>query len=493
VAETKAGAGRSEPEVEAAVEGETGRLWGGRFAGGPTRQVEEFTSSLAVDRRLYREDIAGSIAHARMLGVAGIIPRTEAQRLIKGLQAVRREFDEGRFVHASGDEDIHTAIERRLHKLLGPEVGGKLHTGRSRNDQVALDLRMYARAAIVEIGGSVCRLQTALLRLAQDHRGTVMPAYTHLQRAQPTTLAHHLLAYVAMLQRDFDRLQDAYDRADIMPLGSAAATGSSLPLRRELVAKELGFASISQNSLDAVSDRDFVVEIEAACALVMVHLSRMGEELVLWSSSEFGFLELPDDYATGSSLMPQKKNPDVPELVRGRAGRVIGELTGMLATLKGLPLAYNRDLQGDKESFFAVADTTMSCLQILARMLPQLRFNEGAMENAASEPALMATEVADYLVEKGVAFRRAHELVGKAVRKALTRHVSLAELRPADWQALDPAFGPEVTQLFDPRQALARRQTVGSSGPGPVKRAVVRASLAVKRNRQWLTVNKPSY
>jgi argininosuccinate lyase len=490
--ESKAG-GAPRSEIESDGEGETDRLWGGRFATGPAKQVEEFTSSLAVDRRLYREDIAGSIAHARMLGVAGIIPRTDAQRLVKGLQAVRREFDEGRFVYADGDEDIHTAIERRLHKLLGAEVGGKLHTGRSRNDQVALDLRMYARTAIVEIGGSVCWLQTALLKLAQHHRGTVMPAYTHLQRAQPTTLGHHLLAYVAMLQRDFDRLQDAFDRADIMPLGSAAATGSSLPLKRDLVARELDFASISQNSLDAVSDRDFVVEIEAACALVMVHLSRLGEELVLWSSSEFGFLELPDDYATGSSLMPQKKNPDVPELVRGRTGRVIGELTGMLATLKGLPLAYNRDLQGDKESFFAVADTTISSLQILAKMLPRLRFNEGAMAEAASDPALMATEVADYLVGKGIAFRRAHQLVGKAVRKAQTKRVTLADLEAADWQALDAAFGPEVTELFDPRQALARRQTVGSSGPGPVKRALVRASLAVKRNRQWLAANKPAY
>jgi argininosuccinate lyase len=296
-----------------------------------------------------------------------------------------------------------------------------------------------------------------------------------------------------MLQRDFDRLQDAFDRADIMPLGSAAATGSSLPLRRELVAKALDFASISQNSLDAVSDRDFVVEIESACALVMVHLSRLSEELVLWSSTEFGYVDLPDEYATGSSLMPQKKNPDVPELVRGRAGRVIGELAGMLATLKGLPLAYNRDLQGDKESFFVVADTTMSCLEILARMMPRLRFNEGVMAHAASDPALMATEVADYLVEKGTPFRRAHQLVGKAVRKAQTRGISLAGLSPSDWQSIDASFEAEVVELFDPNRALARRQTVGSSGPGPVKRALVRASLAVKRNRQWLTANKPTY
>jgi argininosuccinate lyase len=470
-----------------------GKLWGGRFSAGPSKAVEAFTSSLAVDRRLYREDIAGSIAHARMLGATSIIPAADAQRLVKGLQAVRREFDDGRFEFVDGDEDIHSAIERRLHKLLGAEVAGRLHTGRSRNDQVALDLRMYARGAIADLGEGVCRLQAVLLKLAQDHRDTVMPAYTHLQRAQPTTLAHHLLAYVAMLQRDFDRLQDAFDRADIMPLGSGAATGSSLPLKREQVAKALDFASVSQNSLDAVSDRDFVVEIESACALVMVHLSRLSEELVQWASTEFGFIELPDEYATGSSLMPQKKNPDVPELVRGRTGRVIGELTSMLATLKGLPLAYNRDLQGDKESFFSVVDTTGSCLEILARMLPRLGFKTEVMAEAASDPALMATEVADYLVTKGVAFRKAHQLVGKAVRRAQTRRVSLADLELGEWQAIDGVFDSEVAQLFDPRRALARRQSTGSAGPAPVKRALLRATLAVKRNRDWLAANQPRY
>jgi argininosuccinate lyase len=469
------------------------RLWGGRFAAGPARAVEEFTSSLAIDRRLYREDISGSIAHARMLGATGIIPVSEAQQLIKGLQAVRREFDDGKFLFVDGDEDIHTAIERRLSEIVGPDVGGKLHTGRSRNDQVALDLRLYAKSAIVETGGSLCRLQSALVKLAGEHVETIMPAYTHMQRAQPTTLAHHLLAYVAMLQRDFDRLQDAFDRADIMPLGSAAATGTSLPLNRELVAKELEFTSISQNSLDAVSDRDFVVEIEAACALVMVHLSRLSEELVLWSSQEFGFIELPDDYATGSSLMPQKKNPDVPELVRGRTGKVIGELTSMLTTLKGLPLAYNRDLQGDKESFFTAVDTTQESLEILARMVPRLRIRAARMLEAASDPAIMATEVADYLVLKGVPFRRAHDVVGQAVRSAQNQKVSLAELSLDTWQALDPAFDAGVSELFDPRRAIARRHTTGTPGPGPVKRALTRALLAVKRNRQWLTETKPGY
>jgi argininosuccinate lyase len=469
------------------------RLWGGRFAAGPTRAVEEFTSSLAVDRRLYREDIAGSIAHARMLGAAAIIPRGDAQKLAKGLQAIRKEFDEGRFDFVDGDEDIHTAVERRLHELLGADVGGKLHTGRSRNDQVALDLRMYAKNAIVDTGAALCRLQAALIRLAGANMDTILPAYTHLQRAQPTTLAHHLLAYVAMLQRDFDRLQDAFDRTDIMPLGSGAATGSSLALNREMVAKALDFTSISQNSLDAVSDRDFVVEIEAACALVMVHLSRLGEELVLWSSSEFGFIELPDEYATGSSLMPQKKNPDVPELVRGRTGKVIGELVAMLTTLKGLPLAYDRDLQGDKESFFAAVDTTQECLEVLARMLPRLGIRESTMAAAASDPALMATEIVDYLVRKGVPFRRAHEVVGKAVRRAQAKKVTLAELELDAWKGLDGAFDQDVADLFDPWLGLSRRHTTGSAGPGPVKRALVRASLAVRRNRAWLAANKTRY
>ena len=470
-----------------------GRLWGGRFSTAPSRALEEFTSSLPVDRRLYREDIAGSIAHARMLGVAEIIPRAEAPQLIKGLQAIRKEMDDGAFGFVEGDEDIHTAVERRLGELIGVDVAGKLHTGRSRNDQVALDLRMFARTAIVDIGSAICRLEAVLLKLVQDNQDLLMPAYTHLQRAQPTTLAHHLLAYVAMLQRDFDRLQDAYDRADIMPLGSGAATGTGLPLRRELVAKELDFASISQNSLDAVSDRDFAVEIEAACALVMVHLSRLGEELVLWSSAEFGFIELPDDFATGSSLMPQKKNPDVPELVRGRVGRVVGDLVDLLTTLKGLPLAYNRDLQGDKEGFFDAVDTTLACLEILGRMLPRLRFRAERLETAASDPALLATDVAEHLVRKGVPFRRAHDLVGQAVKKAAARKVTLAELDLEQWQAIDPVFDEAVTRLFDPRRALATRATVGSAGPAPVRRALVRATLAVKRNRDWLAANKPRY
>ncbi|HEV3231893.1 MAG TPA: argininosuccinate lyase [Candidatus Dormibacteraeota bacterium] len=466
------------------------RLWGGRFAGGPARAVQEFTDSLPVDRRLYRQDIAGSVAHARMLGVAGIIPVADAQALVRGLAQVRKEMDSGAFVFVETDEDVHTAVERRLHELLGPEVGGRLHTGRSRNDQVALDLRLYAKGAITDIGGAVTRLQAALLKLAHQHQADVMPAYTHLQRAQPTTLGHHLLAYVAMLQRDFDRLQDAHDRTDIMPLGSGAATGSSLPLRRDLVAQELDFTSISQNSLDAVSDRDFAVELMAACALVMVHLSRLAEEVVLWSTSEFGFLELSDDYATGSSLMPQKKNPDVPELVRGRAGRVFGHLTAMLTTLKGLPLAYNRDLQEDKEALFGSVDTTGACLDITARMLARATFRTDAMAAAGGDPALLATEVAEYLVRRGVPFREAHDVVGRAVRRAQQRRVPLSELTLEQWQSLHDAFDAEVLELFDPARALARREAAGSPGPRPLRRALARAAVAIKRNQEWLKANR---
>ncbi|MEA2645579.1 MAG: argininosuccinate lyase [Chloroflexota bacterium] len=469
------------------------RLWGGRFAAAPAKAMEDFTSSLAVDRRLYREDIAGSVAHARMLAATGIIPRPDAQAIVKGLQAVRRELDGGDFAFAEGDEDIHTAVERRLRETIGTELAGRLHAGRSRNDQVALDLRMYAKGAIVELGGGISRLQAALLKVAQEHADALLPAYTHLQRAQPTTLAHHLLAYVAMLQRDFDRLQDAHDRTDIMPLGSGAATGSSLPLNREMVAKELDFTSISQNSLDAVSDRDFVVEIEAACALLMVHLSRLSEEIVLWASAEFGFVELPDDFATGSSIMPQKKNPDVPELVRGRTGRVIGDLVAMLTTLKGLPLSYNRDLQEDKAGFFNAVDTSLGALDILGRMLPRLRFQREAMATAVADPGLMATEVADHLVRRGVPFREAHEVVGRAVKQAAGRRVGLADLSAGDWKALHPALDGDIAELFDPARALTGRRATGSAGPGPTRRAIVRATVAVKRNRGWLAANKPSY
>ena len=462
------------------------RLWGGRFASGPAQQVAEYTDSLAIDRRLYREDIAGSVAHARMLAAAGIISAADGRAIERGLAKVRKEMDAGTFEFHPGDEDIHTAVERRLSEVTSAAVGGKLHTGRSRNDQVALDTRLFVRGRIVALAEATCELQEALLTQAGAHLAAIIPAYTHLQRAQPTTIGHHLLAYVAMLQRDVDRLRDAYARADVMPLGSGAATGSSLPLRREMVARELGFASLSENSLDAVSDRDFVVELESACALLMVHLSRLGEEWVLWSTQEFGFVELPDAYSTGSSLMPQKKNPDIAELMRGRAGRVVGDLVAMLTTLKGLPLAYNRDLQEDKQGLFDATDTALASVRMATQLVAQSTFNVERAAAAGSDPAMLATEVADYLVRQGIPFRRAHEAVGQAVRLAADRGVTLAELDLAEWQSIHPTFGAEGLAALDPARALRARTIAGSPGRAPLRRAVARATAGVRRNRHWL-------
>ena len=462
------------------------RLWGGRFSTGPAQQVADYTDSLAVDRRLYREDIEGSVAHARMLAATGIISAADGRAIERGLAKVRQEMDKGTFEFQPGDEDIHTAVERRLSELVGAPIGGKLHTGRSRNDQVALDTRLFARDRILALGEATCGLQAALLAQARGHLGDIIPAYTHLQRAQPTTVGHHLLAYVAMLQRDFDRLRDAHARADVMPLGAAAATGSSLPLRREMVARELGFAALSENSLDAVSDRDFVVELEAACALLMVHLSRLGEEWVLWSTQEFGFVELPDAYSTGSSLMPQKKNPDIAELKLGRAGRVVGDLVAMLTTLKGLPLAYNRDLQEDKQGLFDAVDTALASLAMATQLVAKSAFNLERARAAGSDPAMLATEVADYLVRRGVPFRRAHEAVGRGVRAAAERGVTLAGLTLDDWRAIEPVFDRDGLAVLDADRALRSRTAVGSPGPVPLRRALSRANTALKRNRRWL-------
>ena len=462
------------------------RLWGGRFSTGPAQQVAAYTDSLAVDRRLYSEDIRGSLAHARMLAATGIISAAEGRAIERGLVKVGKEMAAGTFQFQPADEDIHTAVERRLSEVAGADVGGKLHTGRSRNDQVALDLRLFARGSILALGESICELQAALLDQARAHLGDIIPAYTHLQRAQPTTIGHHLLAYVAMLQRDFERLRDAHVRVEVMPLGSAAATGTSLPLRRDMVARELGFAAVSENSLDAVSDRDFVVELEAACALLMVHLSRLGEEWVLWSSQEFGFVELPDEYSTGSSLMPQKKNPDIAELMRGRSGRVIGDLVAMLTTLKGLPLAYNRDLQEDKQGLFDATDTALASLRIAAALVAFSTFKVERAAAAGSDPAMLATEVADYLVRKGIPFRRAHEVVGMAVRQAAAQGATLAGLGLAQWRSIEPAFDAEGLAALDPARALRSRTIPGSPGPRPLRQAIRGATAALERNRAWV-------
>ncbi|HEV7679415.1 MAG TPA: argininosuccinate lyase [Candidatus Dormibacteraeota bacterium] len=463
------------------------KAWSGRLGAKTARRVEEYTTSIAVDRRLYPEDIAGSQAHARMLRHIGILTREEHSAIDRGLREIKRELDKGEFPVDPGDEDIHMAVERRLGEKVG-EVAGKLHTARSRNDQVATDLRLYGKRVCRELMLGIASLQEALMRRAQEHRESVMPGYTHLQRAQVVSLAHHLLAYVEMLQRDIERLEDAHDRCNVLPLGSGALAGTTLPINRRMVADELGFDTVSANSLDAVSDRDFAVEIVAAAALLMVHLSRLGEEIVLWSSQEFGFAELPDAYATGSSLMPQKKNPDVLELARGRAGRTLGDLVALLTTLKGLPLSYNRDLQEDKPPFFDAVDVAMQSVAVVTDVVKVLRFDVDAMRAAASDPFLMATDIADYLVIKGVPFRDAHRIVGRVVRDLQKQRRSFADMALDDWREHSPLFDEDVLELFDVSRSLRRKEVVGGPGPKMVSRQLVRAATLVAKTRRLVPV-----
>lgn len=442
--------------------GTGGKAWSGRFREGMDRLAEAFTASVAFDRRLYPFDIAGSIAHCRTLAKAQVLTGREAEALIRGLEAVRAELDEERFAFLPEDEDIHMAIERRLTELVGP-VGGKLHTGRSRNDQVALDLRLYLREALGALGDGIRRLQQSFLEQARRHLDLAMPGYTHLQRAQPVLFAHHLLAYVEMLERDKGRLRDALGRVNVLPLGSGALAGVNYPVDRHFTAKLLGFPKVSENSLDAVSDRDFVVEVLAALAMLMMHLSRLSEELILWSSQEFQFVELPDAFCTGSSMMPQKKNPDVPELVRGRTGRVYGALLGVLTMLKGLPLSYNRDLQEDKEALFDAVDTASASVSVCAAIVKGLTVNRVAMTRAAGSGYLLATELADYLVTKGVPFREAHAVTGRVVRACLERNQDLRGLTLADLRAFSDRFEKDVLDVLTVEGALDRKAQVGGT------------------------------
>jgi argininosuccinate lyase len=439
-----------------------GKAWGGRFSGQTDRLVESFSSSLAFDRRLYPYDIRGSMAHCKTMERAGVFTARETEALIRGLKAVQIELDEGRFAFAAQDEDIHMAVERRLTELIGP-LGGKLHTGRSRNDQVALDLRLYARDVLNRLAGTLAELERVLLAQAREHLDVVMPGYTHLQRAQPVLLAHHLLAYVEMFGRDRNRLRDARERLDMMPLGSGALAGTNYPVDREYTAKLLGFASVTQNSLDAVSDRDFVVESLAALSLIMMHLSRMSEELILWASQEFRFVDLPDAYCTGSSMMPQKKNPDIPELVRGKTGRVYGHLIGVLTVLKGLPLSYNRDLQEDKEALFDSVDVTLQSITVLTELMRRVRFNREVLAQAASEGGMLATELADYLVAKGVPFREAHSIAGRVVRSCIERRRDLQDLTLEDLQEFSKRFDKEVLNSLSVHAAVEKKAQVGGT------------------------------
>jgi len=438
----------------------------GRFGGGPAAAVAQFTESISFDRRLWRHDIAGSIAHATMLREAGLLTRPELRAIIKGLDAIAREVAAGKFHWRPELEDVHMNIEAALTRRVA--AGAKLHTGRSRNDQVALDMRLWLREETIALSGEIQSLQRALVELGGRSREVVIPGYTHLQRAQPVYLAHHLLAYVEMLERDHQRLDESLARLNVCPLGSGALAGSTLPLQRKLVAELLGFVDargqprLTQNSMDAVSDRDFVVEFCSIAALLAVHLSRLAEDLILWSSREFDFICIADAYTTGSSLMPQKKNPDVAELTRGKTGRVIGNLVALLTLLKGLPMTYNRDLQEDKERLFDTTDTVRATVRICAAMLRHTTIHREACLAAAADPALLATDLADYLVRRGVPFRQAHHAVGALVALAERRGKPLNRLTLAELRSVEERFSTDALEVFDLRRALACRNLTGA-------------------------------
>jgi argininosuccinate lyase len=450
----------------------------GRFASGPAAEVAAFSESISFDWRLWRHDLAGSLAHAKMLHKIGVLTRAELRSIASGFAEITAEIEAGKFAWKPELEDVHMNLEAELTRRA--PAGAKLHTGRSRNDQVALDVRLWLRDESAALQVELRALQGSLVNLAAANSSVIIPGYTHLQRAQPVYLAHHLLAYVEMFDRDAARLADAADRANVCPLGSGALAGSTLPLDRELVARLLGFVDaqgrprVSQNSMDAVSDRDFVVEFCAGAALVAIHLSRLAEDLILWAGSEFNFIRIADAYTTGSSLMPQKKNPDVAELTRGKAARVVGNLMALLTLLKGLPMTYNRDLQEDKERLFDTADTVRACVRLMAAMLAHTTVNAAACAAAASDPLLLATDLADYLVRRGMPFRQAHHVVGAVVARAEQLGLPLDRLSLTELHAVDAAFGPEAADIFNLEQAMSRRTLTGAPGTKEVRRQLAR-------------------
>ena len=449
----------------------------GRFQKKADKLVTEYTASVPFDWRLYPYDIAGSIAHARMLAKQGIISDKEAEVIIAGLTTIRGEIEQGEFQFNPELEDIHMNIEARLIEKVG-EVGGKLHTARSRNDQVALDLRLFAKEAISDTLAKLREFQRALISLAEANKEVVIPGYTHLQPAQPVLLAHHLLAYFEMLRRDVDRFNDCLKRTDVMPLGSGALAGVAYNIDREFLARELGFGQLSQNSIDAVSDRDFVLEYEAAASLCMMHLSRLAEEIILWSSAEFSFIELDEAYATGSSIMPQKKNPDVAELARGKTGRVYGKLMALLTTMKALPLSYNKDMQEDKEGFFDTVDTLLSTLEVFTGMVKTLRVKAENTRRAVEQGYILATDLADYLVKKGEAFRTAHDIVARLVSYAMGRDKRFSELSLAEYKNFSPLFAEDVYSITV-ESSVAARDVIGGTAPKQVERALANAKKLV--------------
>jgi argininosuccinate lyase len=441
----------------------------GRFSGAASEIAQRYSESVSFDRRLYRHDIAGSIAHASALASAGILGADEFETIARGLREIESEIDAGKFTWDQSLEDVHMNIEVALTKRIG-QTGAKLHTGRSRNDQIALDLRLYVREEIDQIVTRLRALQNALLLLAQKNSEVLMAGYTHLQRAQPIYFAHYLLAQLEAFERDHERLRDTRRRADVMPLGSGALAGSTIALDREAIAKALGFQRVTQNSVDAVSDRDFAADFLYSLAMIGIHLSRFSEDLIIWSTSEFGVIEFSDAFATGSSLMPQKKNPDMAELTRGKSGRLIGNLVTLLVILKGLPSAYNRDLQEDKEALFDSVDTVRSAVEVFSAMLPAVTINQERMESLANDPQMLATDLAEYLVGKGVPFREAHAIIGKLAASGKR----LNALSDEEFQAASHTFGEDVRQVFDVRKALQRRNATGSPSPENIGRQIAR-------------------
>lgn len=438
------------------------KLWGGRFSKTTDEMINEFQASIGFDRRMYREDIAGSLAHAAMLAKVGILSEEDRAAIEKGLKGILAQIEHGDFDFSVALEDIHMNIEKRLTDAIG-DAGSRLHTARSRNDQVALDTHLFVRHAVVDVMAHIRALQQALTESAAQHRDVIMPGYTHLQRAQPILFSHHLMAYFGMLARDFERFQGVYARTDIMPLGAGALAGTTLPIDRQFVAQRLHFERIYTNSLDAVSDRDYILEFLSAASILMVHLSRLSEEIILWCSREFSFVELDDAHCTGSSMMPQKKNPDVSELVRGKTGRVVGHLMAMLMAVKGLPLAYNKDLQEDKEGLFDTIDTVKFSLAVYAQLIRGMKLREDVMRHAVEADYSNATDLADYLVRKGLPFRKAHAVAGQAVAQCIARGIYLAELPIADYQQLSPLFAEDIYDAISPETCVSCRNSYGGT------------------------------
>ena len=461
-------------------ENDNSKLWGGRFSESMDEFVERFTASVNFDKRLYRYDIQGSIAHARMLAKVGVLSDAEFGQISSGLEAIKADIESDKFNWDVGLEDVHMNIEAALTQRIG-DVGKKLHTGRSRNDQVATDIRLYVRAEIDKVAAQIDELQAALLDVAEREAETILPGFTHLQTAQPVSFGHHMLAWFEMLDRDYQRLLDCRKRINLSPLGAAALAGTTFPIDRNYTAELLGFDAPTANSLDSVGDRDFAIELAAAASLIMTHLSRFSEELVLWTSAQFDFIELPDRFCTGSSIMPQKKNPDVPELIRGKSGRVTGHLVSLLTLMKSQPLAYNKDNQEDKEPLFDLLDTLKDCLYAYSSMMPVLICKRGNMRSATLEGYATATDLADYLVKKGVAFRDAHEIVGSAVAAAIAANKDLAELSLSDLQGFHAEIAEDVFDVLTLEGSLNARDHLGGTAPRQVKAAVAQAREKLQR------------